>query len=1065
MLMVFFLRKIRNRMENIIYRRNTIGGNVYMSNKKKFEPRRFRIYKLSTFDALTDEERKFHKAYKEAKSEKALLKEKRDNLIASYEGIRRIEKNRLYIYDYDKDGNIIEESEREDIDKQVALAESEMTRLATDFTQKNPLVMEIVYLKTAKQNEILRQIIDRGLDIGEQHYIFFSSTTNQMKRGESILINEEFYNAHEQEITMGLTDDVINKRGGCNTGKRLAYNGLLMSTSFIPDGYEINIDNCLVVPDFKTIVNEEVECIDHDDNGITGMGVRKDNVEIPQTDGAGMFLPGVLPATAQIRCGHVKGCIFPFDFMKFLRLKSVEGVKPSPIIRDIWGAEHNVIEENIKVLLTGSQVKMWSYYDSWDEFKQVFKKCGKKIAINKFADTKPKGYAKSSYQFIQTLSSEKLSDDKIEALCADTLEYLNVLKTDANKIAEILSEPYLSDAIRAYPNLIQDNYVQKKLENKFRSERKDTCGNKLILKDSLYSYICPDLYAFCEWLFCGIENPKGIVTRNYVYNGFYNDKGYDKVDCLRSPHLYMEHGIRNLVKGDELELCKEWFCGYDTVVSSHDLLCRVLQFDVDGDEILLTPNKTMIECVPNDKHTLYYKSFDAVKSPVTKENIYKALVASMDNSNIGDISNAMTKNYNNENIDETFNKIMCCYNNLTIDFPKTQHNISLGEYEEKYRQLTNEKPPYFFIYAKGKKRENCKKISNSNCDRICVYIRKKTNNKKYEWKNAEAFNVGVLCNREIKVDTKSQQYLDLVNLMFELKRREQSLTFKIDNEIKQMDKSDAVQAAISRYDVFYDMCDKLILKIFNGDRVLAAENLIDFEYLQRENCDSGKNILWNCYGDVILKNIKSNVEHPEGIPIRKAHYEKRANVNIRKIEDNVIADIKKESELPIPTVSLYKEELEWIDTLPYRKNCSNDRELLFILLVQQKRSKNGAVWVYANKKSALTCNSLDKMIGDGVCIAKKGIRRLDNMGAISINMHGKDMEIIVDVPEFDSKELAYEIDKVQRNPIVSFYEHNEEKVVAICPCCKNKFIKSRNMKTCQSSVCRKQLELNRKLSN
>ena len=139
---------------------------------------------------------------------------------------------------------------------------------------------------------------------------------------------------------------------------------------------------------------------------------------------------------------------------------------------------------------------------------------------------------------------------------------------------------------------------------------------------------------------------------------------------------------------DELELCKEWFCGYDTVVSSHDLLCRVLQFDVDGDEILLTPNKTMIECVPNDKHTLYYKSFDAVKSPVTKENIYKALVASMDNSNIGDISNAMTKNYNNENIDDAFNKIMCCYNNLTIDFPKTQHNISLGEYEEKYRKLT-----------------------------------------------------------------------------------------------------------------------------------------------------------------------------------------------------------------------------------------------------------------------------------------------------------------------------------------------------------------------------------------
>lgn len=63
----------------------------------------------------------------------------------------------------------------------------------------------------------------------------------------------------------------------------------------------------------------------------------------------------------------------------------------------------------------------------------------------------------------------------------------------------------------------------------------------------------------------------------------------------------MEHGIRNLVKGAELEMCKEWFHGCDTIVSSHDLLCRILMFDVDGDEVLLTPNKTLIECVPEDK--------------------------------------------------------------------------------------------------------------------------------------------------------------------------------------------------------------------------------------------------------------------------------------------------------------------------------------------------------------------------------------------------------------------------------------------------------------------------------
>lgn len=124
-------------------------------------------------------------------------------------------------------------------------------------------------------------------------------------------------------------------------------------------------------------------------------------------------------------------------------------------------------------------------------------------------------------------------------------------------------------------------------------------------------------------------------------------------------------------------------------------------------------------------------------------------MASMDNSNIGDISNAMTKNYNNAQIDDTFNKVMCCYNNLTIDFPKTQQNISLGEYEETYNELISQKPPYFFQYAKDKKRDNCKKISDSNCDRICAYIRKETANKKYKWKSDNKFNVAMLLDKNL----------------------------------------------------------------------------------------------------------------------------------------------------------------------------------------------------------------------------------------------------------------------------------------------------------------------------
>lgn len=70
---------------------------------------------------------------------------------------------------------------------------------------------------------------------------------------------------------------------------------------------------------------------------------------------------------------------------------------------------------------------MWKYYDSWEDYKIAFRENGMRISINKFADTEPKGYAKTSYQFIQTLSSEKLTDEKLAELCADTIEYLDMM--------------------------------------------------------------------------------------------------------------------------------------------------------------------------------------------------------------------------------------------------------------------------------------------------------------------------------------------------------------------------------------------------------------------------------------------------------------------------------------------------------------------------------------------------------------------------------------------------------------------------------------------------------------
>lgn len=1014
------------------------------------KPRRIRIYKLSTFDTFTEEERVLNEAYKKAgMKERATLKKIRDDKIASYEGIRKIDRKRLYTYEYDKDGKLIEESEN--INKQIALFESEMTRYSESNLDDFPLIMEIVYMKIAYQTLVFKQILERGLLIDDKKYVFYTSTTSQMKNSEFVLVREDFYNKNKNKFMCGLTDDIINQKDGCNSGKYLAYKGLPLSSSIVPEEYEIDIDKCLVVPDFSTMVNEKVECIDidHKKREFIGIERRNEDVEIPQTDGAGMFLPGVLPASAQIRCSHLKGAIFPFDFLKFLEQDEVESVKPNPVIKDAWENVHDIIKEDIQVIFTASQLKMWKYYNSWEDYKKAFHENGMRISINKFADTEPKGYAKTSYQFIQTLSSEKLTDEKLAELCADTIEYLDKMKTDLDTMIKIASKEndYISMALEVHKELVYDEYIQSKLESKFKSERNDARGNKLILRDSLYSYICPDLYAFCTWLFCGIENPKGIIPRNCVYNSFYNDKPYEVVDCLRSPHLYVEHGIRELVKGDTLEKCKEWFNDLDTVVSSHDLLCRLLMFDVDGDEILLTPNRTIIECIPDDIVPLYYRPFDPVKSEINNDAIYQAIVSCMENTQIGDISNVMTKNYNNAGTDMEFIKIMCCYNNLSIDYPKTQDIVELGQYEGKYNALKGENNPYFFRYAKGKSNDSCKALSNSNADRVCDYIHERTGNKNYVWKDTEKkFNPSILFNNESPVTIEAEKYHELEKVMFTLNMKERRLVSSINEATKEMGRSEGWEEKNSQYDVFYHMCEKIIINIFDS-REEATEYLLDMEYLQRENEHRSKNILWNCFGDLVYKNLCNNL-CCVNVRQRRKHY-KTSGTTIKSIEEKAVEILKS---VPDNSVDIYKEEIEWIDNMQYKRGCSLDRELLYILSVLQKRHK-GKVKIYINQKKQLTCNTVDKWLGDGICICKKGLIRLQKMGAISLQTFPrKYYEIEVCVPKVEKQEVAFSV--MQRNPIPEFYEYNGERKVERCVICNKKFVKIKNMATCSNAICR-----------
>ena len=339
-------------------------------------------------------------------------------------------------------------------------------------------------------------------------------------------------------------------------------------------------------------------------------------------------------------------------------------------------------------------------------------------------------------------------------------------------------------------------------------------------------------------------------------------------------------------------------------------------------------------------------------------------------------------------------------------------------------------------------------LSKSNADRVCAYIHKRTGNKNYAWKDTEKkFNPSILFNNENPVVIDSEKYQALEKVMFTLKMKERLLISTIEEIVQELERSEGWKEKISRYEVFYHMCGKVIMNIFDS-REEAVEYLIDMEYLQRENEHKSKNILWNCFGDLIYKNICNNL-CIGNIRQRRRHYETNV-VAIREIEDKAVGIL---TSVPDNSVDICKEEIEWIDNMQYKRECSLDRELLYILLVLQKRYK-GNVKIYINQKKQLTCNTIDKWIGDGVCICKKGLTRLQKMGVISLQtVARKYHEIKVCVPEVEKQNIVFSVK--QRNPIPEFYEYNEERKVERCVICGKKFVKVKNMITC-GDICSKE---------
>lgn len=831
------------------------------------------------------------------------------------------------------------------------------------------MVVQVYYF------DVIKDLIYNGFTYKGEKYIYFTSSAGQIRTKKTVFVKESVWKKYEKSIMCGLTIEDINARGGNNPNKHLAYLALANSATDVWE--EFDIDKTIVIDDFETDVHGTYDLVDDVTYSIERT---EGDVPVPHTDGAGMMLP-CMGKNRMVRLPWVKGLLGVFDFVKFIECNNCPTT-----IKDIYGKEHDIIEEDIQIIFTKSQFKMWKYYDSWDDYKEKYKKYGCAAGCTNVEEDRIKD-ATINYQMLQTLTDieddeileiaknstsklNKLFDplnekkveefaknfvDKLEfpidyefdkksfsnelnkinypfkdgkvAVTVNTLNEINkeeIKESDKRKkfkkaIIEQLKDdtiikqlkkeaidnikdvfgvtPYnmnktaFQKAIDLYPDLINDDYTKEHLRTIKNSIVKRCRAGKLNVNGK-YTFILPDFYAACQYWFLGIKNPKGLLEDGEVFCWLFRKN--DKLDCLRSPHLYREHAVRKNIACRDYEerqlKLREWYTTDAIYTSCHDLISKILQFDVDGDKALVVADKTIVKVAERNMIgivPLYYNMKKAEPVQLNNETIYNGLNAAFTGGNIGIYSNNISKIWNSDifvnGSEEEKNraidivKLLCMENNFVIDYAKTLYKPQRpSDIHKEIVAYTKENLPHFFTYAKDKDNGQVVQTNGSFVNKLETIIKSPRINcsklglKKIDYRlmmsNPDIdVRANVVRGKIIKEETDP-----LIVKFCELSKQ---YRFVLDASLC-VDKnttSDIMKKVKYGQDYKHKVaCEdiKKELSKFGYTDVEISDMLVKFMYNMRNT--TRKAILWMCYGDIIYENLENKI---------------RSNVNVIECKD------------------------------------------------------------------------------------------------------------------------------------------------------------------------------------
>lgn len=489
-----------------------------------------------------------------------------------------------------------------------------------------------------------KHIKKNGITINGHKFKRFGCSAGNARSEIVFMIREEIYDAMNEIMLCGV------KPFKQVPAKFNAYYTLNSSST-----YPIREPRVVVLPDFEETLNHRFDWI-HEDGTIENKLMDIDGY--PPFDGQGIvrieFAEKMaedieldyVPSGFVVRNTYVKGSVFTMDFDKFA--KEVAG--HTTLIADLWGKVYDI--NDIDIILTESQFKLWKGYDSWEQYVDKSREYGLGWGVTKFTHAKDDTYAFTNYQFLQVLD---IDNEQIANLCQPTLNWLDdIMGGDVMKSIlymcgtdkEISIDTIHDKAILAliYNNdLIQDSYIKTKITRSINKKIQQAYSGKLIVGGN-FSQMASDPYALLEYAF-GME-VKGLLNDEEHYNGFWNDRLIKKVGACRSPLThYSELNTLNFIKNEKTETWYKYLHNCITIynIFGNDTMIHA-DSDFDGDIVFTTDQPEFIDGKVANQYPITFNKRPAEKRNITEKHLYDVDMMSF-GSKIGFITNCSTAMY------------------------------------------------------------------------------------------------------------------------------------------------------------------------------------------------------------------------------------------------------------------------------------------------------------------------------------------------------------------------------------------------------------------------------------